>query len=66
MTAPMVSVYDGQTCIGWVLRRHWVNGWAVAYEALDPQERSLGIFSSDHEAAEAVWRSARGQIRSVP
>jgi hypothetical protein len=63
MTVPVhsVSVYDGRVCIGNVVRRHWVNGFAVAYEALDADDRSIGIFEDQQTAATAVWRSARGQ-----
>ena len=59
----MASVYDGQRCLGFVLKRHWVNGLAVAYEAFiaDEQSQSLGVFESEQDAATALWRHARGQ-----
>jgi hypothetical protein len=57
----MLSVFDGRACIGHIVRRHWVEGWAVAFEAFDNDDHSLGIFPSDQEAAAAIWRRARGQ-----
>jgi hypothetical protein len=40
-TTPLLSVYDGQVCIGWVLARG-VRG----FEAFSAGERSLGVFES--------------------
>ena len=57
----MVSVYDGQECLGFVLRRHWSNGLAVAYEAFDAHNHSLGIF----ETQDAAGRSRRTRWRSI-
>jgi hypothetical protein len=37
-TIPLVSVYDGRTCIGFVLARG-----ARGFEAFDAAEKSLGI-----------------------
>jgi hypothetical protein len=54
----MLSVYDGRTCIGFVLTRHWVNGYAVTYEALSTDEKSLGLYLSQAEAANACSRAA--------
>jgi hypothetical protein len=61
MTAWAYSVYDGRDRIGFVVRRHWVNDLAVAYEAFDTNERPLGAFESEQDAAAAIWRHARGQ-----
>jgi hypothetical protein len=55
------SVYDGQICIGFILRRHWVNKLAVAFEAFAADEQSLGVFESEQAAATAIWRHARRQ-----
>jgi hypothetical protein len=52
-TSPMTSVYAGQRCIGFVLRRGH-----TGYEAYDADLESLGKFSTQREAADAV--SARG------
>ena len=55
-TGPMLSVYDGRTCIGWIIARG-----KLGYEAFDADERSLGTYSSQRGAADAV--SAAGQVR---
>jgi hypothetical protein len=53
----MLTVYDGQHCVGFLLNRGR-DGW----EALDVEgRRSLGLFPKDHDAAAAVWRHARSQ-----
>lgn len=54
----MASIFDGRRCCGWVLRRHFVNGLAVAYEAFDASERSLGIFETQAAAVAEVWHRA--------
>jgi hypothetical protein len=54
-TAPLVSVYSGSTCIGFVLGRG-VSG----FEAFDADQRSLGTYPSEREAVAAVL--ARGQV----
>jgi hypothetical protein len=55
MTAtPMVSVYDGHQCIGFVLARG-----RRGYEAFTAGERSLGTFADKDEAARAIWRAAK-------
>ena len=43
--APMTSVYDGQTCIGFILAR----GHA-GFEAFTPDEKSRGIFPTQRDA----------------
>ena len=55
-TAPMLSVYDGHECIGFILRRG--GGGAEAFTADD---RSVGLFKDDQDAALELWRRARGQ-----
>jgi hypothetical protein len=47
--APMVSVYDGQRCLGFILRRG-----KLGFELFDHNERSLGLFPSQREAARAL------------
>jgi hypothetical protein len=44
-----VYVYDGGTCLG-----HIVNRGPAGYEAFDIDDRSLGIFSTQREAAAAL------------
>jgi hypothetical protein len=61
MTVRTHSVYDGQTRIGHIQLRHWVNNLAIAYEAFTADEQSLGTFESEQAAVTAIWRHARGQ-----
>jgi hypothetical protein len=49
----MVSVFAGQRCIGFLLRRG-----RQGIEALDSDGRSLGLYASPIEAAAAVEKSA--------
>jgi hypothetical protein len=51
----MRVVYAGNTCIGFLLERG-----RRGVEAFDADERSLGIFPSHHEAAEAVMTAVKG------
>jgi hypothetical protein len=55
-TTPLVSIYDGRECVGFVISRG-----KLGYEALDRAERSLGLFPTQREAADAI--SARGGER---
>jgi hypothetical protein len=48
-TTGLLSVYAGQQCIGHLIRRG-----KAGVEAFDVEDRSLGIFSSQHEAIKAV------------
>jgi hypothetical protein len=45
---PMVSVFDGRECIGFVMTRR------RGFEAFTADERSLGIFPTMQDAADAV------------
>ena len=45
--APMVAVYDGQRCLG---------AGKAGSEAFDADNRSLGIFPSQREAAAVIMR----------
>jgi hypothetical protein len=49
----MLSVYDGQRCLGHIIVRG-----KRGFEAFDADDNSLGVFPSDHEAADAVSRAA--------
>jgi hypothetical protein len=51
----MVSVYSGRVCLGFVIERG-----REGFEAYDQQERSLGLFKTQEDAAAAVMRSAGG------
>jgi hypothetical protein len=54
--SPMLSVYDGRECIGFILRRG--GGGAEAFTADD---RSVGLFKDDQDAALELWRRSRRQ-----
>ena len=45
----MVSIYDGQQCVGFVLARG-----RQGFEAYDAGERSLGVFATATDAANAL------------
>src|SRR5262249_27078379 len=49
--SPLSYVYDGRECLGFVLARG-----KVGFEALDREEHSLGIFSTQRKAATAIMR----------
>ena len=54
----MLSVYDGQCCLGHILQRG-----KRGFEAFDLDDKSLRTFPTDHEAADAVHAAhlSRGQ-----
>jgi hypothetical protein len=45
----LLSVYDGQRCIGFILQRS-----KLGHEAFTADERSLGLFKTWDEAATAI------------
>jgi hypothetical protein len=47
--APMLSIYDGQRCIGFILKRG-----KAGVEAFDANCTSLGVFATEPAAADAV------------
>jgi hypothetical protein len=47
-----VSVYDGQCCLG-----HIISRGRDGYEAFDLDDKSLGLFPTQREAAAALVRS---------
>jgi hypothetical protein len=50
MTAPtLLSVFDGRRCAGFLLNRG-VTGW----EAFDADQKSLGVFPTRRDAADAI------------
>jgi hypothetical protein len=51
----MVSVYSGRACLGFIITRG-----RGGFEAYDQQERSLGFFKTQQDAAAAVMRSQSG------
>jgi hypothetical protein len=46
---PLVSVYDGRECIGFILARG-----RTGFEAFDRNERSAGLFPTQQAAAAAL------------
>jgi hypothetical protein len=51
----MLSVFSSTTCIGFVLERG-----KLGHEAFDANEKSIGIYGSQREAADAVINAAGG------
>ena len=49
----MLSVYDGQRCLGHIIMRG-----KRGFEAFDADDNRLGTFLTDREAANAVSRAA--------
>jgi hypothetical protein len=52
-SSPLLSAYDGQHCIGFVCSRG-----KLGFEAFDTEERSLGIYATQREAAAAIMRGS--------
>ena len=50
----MLSVYDGQRCLGHIIARG-----KRGFEAFDADDCSLGTFPTEHEAADAVSMRVR-------
>jgi hypothetical protein len=51
--SPLLSAYDGQRCIGLVCSRG-----KLGFEAFDSEERSLGVYGTQREAAAAIMRGS--------
>jgi hypothetical protein len=49
----IVAVYSGKICLGFVLTRG-----AAGFEAFSADEKSLGLFPTQREAAAAIMRGA--------
>jgi hypothetical protein len=52
-SSPLLSAYDGQRCIGFVCSRG-----KLGFEAFDSEERSLGVYGTQREAAAAIMRGS--------
>jgi hypothetical protein len=50
---PMVSVYDGQKCLGFIFNRG-----CRGFEAFDADEHSLGVFRDQRDALDAIPSAA--------
>jgi len=48
-TTPLVSIYDGRECLGHVLARG-----KAGYEAFDRDDKPVGIFETQRQAANAL------------
>ena len=51
MMHPIIPVFSGKICLGFILARG-----KAGFEALTVDERSLGLFPTQHEAAAAIMR----------
>jgi hypothetical protein len=49
----LLSAYDGQRCIGFVCSRG-----KLGFEAFDSEERSLGVYGTQRDAAAAIMRGS--------
>jgi hypothetical protein len=49
----LLSAYEGQRCIGFVCSRG-----KLGFEAFDTEERSLGVYATQREAAAAIMRGS--------
>jgi hypothetical protein len=56
----MIYVYDGRECVGFVLARG-----CKGHEALDREQRSLGLFKTAAKAANAVFGAATNEEAGV-
>ncbi len=52
-TPPMLSIYDGRICCGFVISRG-----KLGFEAFDCDERSLGTYPTQRAAADAIMERA--------
>jgi hypothetical protein len=52
--APSSYVYDGRECLGFIFARG-----KLGFEAIDRDERSLGFFQTQREAATAITRAQK-------
>ena len=46
---PMLSIYDGRICLGFVIARG-----KLGFEAFDRDVRSIGVYPTQGEAANAI------------
>jgi hypothetical protein len=52
-STPMLSIYDGRSCVGFVLARG-----LRGYEAFDTSEHSLGVFETQNGAIKKIQATA--------
>jgi hypothetical protein len=53
-TTSMQAVHDGRRCIGFIMKRG-----RTGFEAFDADEKSLGLYPSSQDAADAVLVAAK-------
>jgi hypothetical protein len=53
-TTPMITVYDGQTALGFIIKRR------AEYEAYDREQQSLGHYPTVKAAADAISDALSG------
>jgi hypothetical protein len=58
--APMVSVFDGRRCLGFVLPKG-----KSGFEATTADDRLLGLFPSQKEAADAISKVAGSIVADI-
>jgi hypothetical protein len=51
-SSPLLSIYDGRRCCGWVFARG-----RAGFEAFTAEQQSLGTFPTQREAATAVMEA---------
>jgi hypothetical protein len=51
--APIIPLFSGRVCVGFILARG-----KDGFEAVTADERSLGVFPTQHEAAATIMRGA--------
>jgi hypothetical protein len=57
---PMVSVFDGRRCLGWIYRRG-----RSGFEVFDANEVSLGLFETEREALDALPDAAPREFHNT-
>jgi hypothetical protein len=64
VTSPLRYVHDGRRCLGFTLARG-----PLGFEAIDRNERSLGLFPSERAAAAVIFkkmpRTKRGKLKDT-
>jgi hypothetical protein len=56
-----ISVYSGQQCVGYLIRRG-----KIGVEAFSPGDQSLGVFKEQRDAIRAVVKSREAQQLAGP
>jgi hypothetical protein len=59
-TQDAIRVVDGSADLGHLRRRLWTGQHAIEFEAFGLDNKSIGLFPTEKEAAHALWRHAHG------